>query len=389
MLEFIKDQIANNDFFTAGLSVSIFSGILFLLKDLPRKIGKRLLRNFTYQTVLFEHSVLYEALEQYLKENHSKQYCITQSWLRNGKVEADQLEDTFVIRYKGSALLISKSREKMESGADLQSQFLISFKISGFSKKKVHQLLESVNAELSAKQERHIYTHDSYCWIQVKSVNRNIKSLYFEKEFKDNVISRISNFKKAKQRYSQLGIPYKLGISLYGKPGNGKTSLVEALGTYFNMNVCYLNLSILKDDTGLNSIYRNIPENSILVIEDADTFFNGRKIKTNSSKVTFSGVLNVMDGAFYKEGLITIMTTNHINTLDSAILRPGRIDTCMEINNPTKEVVEKYLQKYYEDENIEISEEYEPIFSMAEIVDNCLTNEALELIENYKTLKYV
>ena len=89
--------------------------------------------------------------------------------------------------------------------------------------------------------------------------------------------------------------------------------------------------------------------------------------------------MNCLDGIFFKEELITIITTNHIELLDPALIRPGRVDMQVEIKQPIQASVEQYISKFY---NKEISLlTYHTSRSMAEVVDICLTNEINECIE--------
>ena len=67
--------------------------------------------------------------------------------------------------------------------------------------------------------------------------------------------------------------------------------------------------------------------------------------------VSFSGILNVLDGMGRKNGLITFMTTNYINRLDSALIRPSRVDIIMRFKEAGKEQIEKMFYKFFPDRN--------------------------------------
>ena len=74
----------------------------------------------------------------------------------------------------------------------------------------------------------------------------------------------------------------------------------------------------------------NVPERSIILLEDIDAAFRSRSGSDGSSKngcfVTFSGLLNALDGVAASEHRLVFMTTNHIELLDPALIRPGRVD---------------------------------------------------------------
>lgn len=73
------------------------------------------------------------------------------------------------------------------------------------------------------------------------------------------------------------GIPYRRGLLLYGPPGSGKSSFIQALAGSLDYNICILNLSErgLTDDK-LNHLMINAPERSFILLEDVDAAFKGR-----------------------------------------------------------------------------------------------------------------
>jgi mitochondrial chaperone BCS1 len=76
------------------------------------------------------------------------------------------------------------------------------------------------------------------------------------------------------------GIPYRRGYLLYGPPGSGKSSFIQALAGELGYNICILNLGerALTDDR-LNHLLSNAPERSILLLEDIDAAFTSRKLQ--------------------------------------------------------------------------------------------------------------
>jgi chaperone BCS1 len=123
-----------------------------------------------------------------------------------------------------------------------------------------------------------------------------------------------------------MGIPYKRSFLLYGPPGTGKSSLAQALAGHFKLSISYLNLSDNIDDFCLNLLLNLAPKKSIVLLEDIDCLFEVRKNSERVNSITFSGFLNAIDGVRSQEGRIIIMTTNHKEKLDPALLRAGRTD---------------------------------------------------------------
>lgn len=83
---------------------------------------------------------------------------------------------------------------------------------------------------------------------------------------------------------------------LFGPPGTGKTSFVQAVAGAMKLNLCYLNLSSGEiDDDDLNRVLSEAPDKSIILIEDIDALFKERT-QIESRRLSFSGLLNAMDG---------------------------------------------------------------------------------------------
>lgn len=106
--------------------------------------------------------------------------------------------------------------------------------------------------------------------------------------------------------YYDHGIPYRRGYLLYGSPGCGKTSLVAALAGKLKLNICVLTLSSGKlDDNRLNQLLHDAPADTLILLEDVDSVFVDRNTVTPESdrdmRVTFSGLLNAIDGVASQE----------------------------------------------------------------------------------------
>jgi len=87
------------------------------------------------------------------------------------------------------------------------------------------------------------------------------------------------------------------------------------------------------------SAVNQVPANSVLLFEDIDCMRGSQsregldmgnsknaKENTSSNSITLSGLLNVLDGFHAPSGVLFVMTTNRVEQLDAALLRPGRID---------------------------------------------------------------
>lgn len=155
---------------------------------------------------------------------------------------------------------------------------------------------------------------------------------------------------------------------LFGPSGTGKTSLAFGVAGNFNLDVYCISLaepSISEED--LVALFDELPESCLVLLEDVDsaglvergrraanadaTLPSGMYDKSRESNaISLSGLLNVIDGVASHEGRVLIMTTNCIDSLDSALLRPGRVDVRIRFELATRKQAEDlFLQIFVED----------------------------------------
>merc|ERR1711994_768985 len=136
--------------------------------------------------------------------------------------------------------------------------------------------------------------------------------------------------------YQTFGIPYKRSYLFHGIPGSGKTSLICALAGNLRRNVCFLaaHHPAFSDDA-MKSAMEELPNNSFLIMEDIDSLFVKRQSQSSKSSLTFTGLLNCLDGIGFAKGQIVIMTTNYVDRLDEALIRAGRADMWVEFTKAT------------------------------------------------------
>ncbi|KAI5807584.1 P-loop containing nucleoside triphosphate hydrolase protein [Peziza echinospora] len=190
---------------------------------------------------------------------------------------------------------------------------------------------------------------------------RDINTVILGEEQKDALCADISEYllPATSKWYANRGLPYRRGYLLYGPPGTGKTSLTVALAGQFGLMVYSLSLSVawMNDDT-LAHLFSRLPRKCIVLLEDIDACgvtrdtdsavpvtADPKDTKPNPTaptaipRVSFSGLLNAIDGVASKEGRVLMMTTNHRERLDEALIRPGRIDMQIEFSHAGRGVI--------------------------------------------------
>lgn len=239
---------------------------------------------------------------------------------------------------------------------------------------------------ISCKNNRTIYNRSD-----ISDNRTTFDDIFFPQ--KDDIIYLLNKLKS-----NQLK---KLGLLLYGEPGTGKTSLIKAIANFTKMHIIDVKLSTIKNDKTLENIFLNNKisssdgylncgeelytnnfinnSNRIYVFEDIDaeceivekrtinalpempitsTENEYKKIKDllkssridDDGKLTLSGLLNVLDGIIELNGSIIIMTTNHIEKLDPAIIRHGRVNARIHLKKMRKSDADKMIFKYYKKE---------------------------------------
>jgi len=184
---------------------------------------------------------------------------------------------------------------------------------------------------------------------------RLMNSIYIEEELKTKLLGDIHNFLEREDEYDRFGIPYKKTYLLTGIPGSGKTSIIKAICNEIGYSLSMLSLQKEFDNNSLLHAFGNLEKNSVLLLEDIDCIFEHRKASSDTPFLSFSNLLNILDGVLYKHGIIIFITTNHPEKLDHALMRMGRIDMIIQLNYPR----EQEIKKLFMDINNKLSSEEE------------------------------
>ena len=187
---------------------------------------------------------------------------------------------------------------------------------------------------------------------------RPINSVVLSSGKSERILADARDFINNPKWYADRGIPYRRGYLLYGPAGCGKSSFITALAGELDFSICVLSLGdpSLSNDR-LDTLLSNAPPRSIVLLEDIDAAFPNREtnefVKTayqGMTHVTFSGLLNALDGVASSEGTLIFMTTNYIERLDAALIRPGRVDVKEEISFCSSDQLEDMFTRFYPDE---------------------------------------
>jgi len=182
---------------------------------------------------------------------------------------------------------------------------------------------------------------------------RKLDSVILPEKTKSQIVGDVENFlsKKSKAFYTNHGIPYRRSYLLHGVPGAGKTSLIQAVAGHFNRSISFLQPTHPEmTDDSLAAAMSELPRNTVVVLEDIDALFGkDRSSKVAKSSLTFSGLLNALDGIGSTCGQLIFMTTNLRDQLDPALIRNGRVDFHIHFDYACDEQIQEMWNSYYPD----------------------------------------
>lgn len=149
--------------------------------------------------------------------------------------------------------------------------------------------------------------------------HNSLEMMSLNQELED-VLEEIKFWLDHQEWYEERGIPWKRGFLFYGRPGTGKTMFTRALAEKLNMPLIIFDLASM-DSTEFNHAWGQLLPRRIALFEDFDSIFVKRN-NVMDSGLDFSTVLNALDGADKKQGILTIITTNYPEKLDFALGGP-------------------------------------------------------------------
>ncbi|KAH6978993.1 BCS1 N terminal-domain-containing protein [Fusarium venenatum] len=217
---------------------------------------------------------------------------------------------------------------------------------------------------------RPVKSHGQHCWAKSMSKpTRPMSTIALEEHIKRGLVKDLAHYlnPRTKKWYATRGIPYRRGYLFSGPPGTGKTSLALAAAGLMSLNIYMISLSSpnLSEDT-LASLFQALPRTCLVLLEDIDAAgVVAKRVKekkpkaestgkpglgylpTSREPITLSILLNVLDGVAAQEGRVLVMTSNHTDNIDPALLRPGQVDYTIEFGLASFETIKQIFQLMY------------------------------------------
>lgn len=233
--------------------------------------------------------------------------------------------------------------------------------------------------------------------------SKSFDNLFFEG--RQQLLDRVHHLESEKDQYERLGIPRTLGILLHGAPGVGKTSIVKSLAALTKRHPIIVRMNKLRTLSQLRRLFMEPSFNGmevpmdrrmyvfeemdcngqLAVLEDRDLVKKQEErlsshisalMKANSSdaenqekwsdmasamipknkdndkddNITLGGLLELLDGLIEMPGRLIVITSNHPEKLDRALLRPGRIDINLELQLASQADINNIFKLWYGDD---------------------------------------
>jgi len=161
--------------------------------------------------------------------------------------------------------------------------------------------------------------------------------------------------------YSVAGIKSSKGILLYGPPGTGKTLLAKAVANEANANFIsvkgpeLISKWVGESEKHVREIFKKAKQvaPAIIFFDEFDSISKSRGGFNDSSEKVVNQLLTELDGVEELEGVMVIAATNRKDLIDSALLRPGRIDAHVELPMPDIETREEIFKVHMKNMPIE------------------------------------
>ncbi|KAH7888909.1 hypothetical protein F5I97DRAFT_764989 [Phlebopus sp. FC_14] len=315
-------------------------------------------------------------------------------WLRVRRSKKTDGSGCEVLSIRYVCLILPPSRDRSRIAHGLQHSVVARSNI--ILKQLVLQAKKEYEAEAIHRVQIYFAdSHGSWRWTDSRH-KRPMSSIVLNPGVKEMLLNDTRDFLKSEKWYADRGIPFRRGYLLHGVPGSGKSSLIHAIAGELMLDIYVVSLSSswISDST-LTTLMGRVPARCIVLLEDLDAAFTRSVTRDKSSNGTpdsssnsseentteqpsgsgsnsrhrrhkehlsdvntlsLSGLLNALDGVAAAEGRLLFATTNHLERLDPALSRPGRMDVWVEFKNASKWQAEALFRNFFpsteEDEEI-------------------------------------
>lgn len=401
-LDSVWKLIQSNQILQTGISLGLAGGMVTAVIMYFKKFNEFLWEAFTRYFILTihqdnnedkSHTYLKLWLEDFFRNKKQKNFSVTHT-SKDDNYHLIPGYGKYFFRFGYKIGFIDVKKKEVQNS--LTNTQIITIKILFGTKQDACKIMDEGQKLYDPnKNLPKIYKNWWGSWRDVNYIEDiNVNNYFYDNDLVESLIKDIEKFFSSKEWYKSLSIPWHRGYIFDGPPGNGKSSLIKLLASYFKRNLCILDLNKVTNIDNLLELLSTIPNNSFIALEDADTFNvianrkknnkKGKKVQVDdegnislTSSLSLSNILNCLDGiGVPSDGRLIFVTTNHKESLDEAFLRPGRLDVHAKLENASKKQFSNLVSKFFLNKNKQVADltkSYKDFkLSIAQIQEVCL-----------------
>jgi len=395
----------------AGIIISgLLGSLAFFAKSFPGDVYRFFVKHATTQMTLNSSTESYYQLLGFLDREglseNSRFINIGNGLWGHGDSSKQIGYGRQIFWYKKVPLVIEVEKETSDSRSPKEFLHITKF---GRDHKLFNDMLEDSETQGSKDETSYYQYNDKYKEFITKQKSRKLSTIILPQKTREELRVILDNFVEKEDWYLKHGIPYQLGIFLYGPPGTGKTTLIRAIADYLGKDVCFVSNAV---DMATASLRVN---DSVLVAEEIDTLGiinrdedepKDKQANTGTSnsvvattepekakseetvsrvygRAALGALLTALDGVISNHGRVIIITSNKEESLDSALMRPGRIDLKLEIGYLTEETFKITLSKFFPEyeipETIKVKDNVAPVDVQNKIIRGLGAQDLMEM----------
>jgi mitochondrial chaperone BCS1 len=350
------EALLANQVFSGVAGAAIVSAVLFQLRSVPQTIWALLQAQFSATLTVYSEQEAFRQIDLWLGRHPSTQksrrLALTEWWNQAAAETEYQLTagDGPHVLWEGRKPVFALKQTHDPTPGGYGRRQTVTLTTIG----RDRSVLERILREARTVQDRdvvpvHLWGGHGFQLIERRQ-RRALETIHLAAGLRDSIVEDAQRFISRRAWYVDRGIPHRRGYLFEGPPGTGKSSMALALAGALHRPIYIINPATVQDDNALQSAI-NQAGSAVVLIEDIDAVDVSRErpapapaytaapalargagvpdslpVAAERTGISTSGLLNAIDGVAARDGRILIITTNHAEKLDPALIRPGRVD---------------------------------------------------------------
>lgn len=352
-------QATSNQLLASGLVLGLVGTLVAALRNVPQKLLVLIKDQVSIGAEIRDEGVFAAYAEWLAAQPYGarcRRFSATLSSGNGAPLVFAPGRGHHVFRYQGRVFWLERSKEEAPpiEGAKALGREYMMLRVWGRNPEPVRAMLDGAVEFARSRREGKcvVYANDGWgrwdeCGI---SDGRPLPSVILRAGLREEIVADVEMFRASSGRYRELGIPHRRVYLFHGPPRTGKSSIIAAIASHLSAPMYILSLSAPRmTDDHLLTMMRSTAPGACILIEDVDAAWTKRVAGDGTaSAVTFSGLLNAIDGVGAQQGRAIFMTTNHRERLEPALLE--RVDMDREITYCDHDQLRRMFLRFFPEE---------------------------------------